>query len=101
MRRVRLLPVHLRLGQVSLVSLYIHYGSDSHPVPCLFHVCSERRRLQDHFLGKQHIGYQYMRDTVEAIRQRREAKGYALVLRSALELYSYNCADRCGLTVCL
>jgi hypothetical protein len=30
------------------------------------------RRLQDHFLGKQHIGYQYMRDTVEAIRQRRE-----------------------------
>lgn len=29
------------------------------------------RRLGDHFLGKQHIGFQYMRDTLEAIRKRR------------------------------
>ena len=29
------------------------------------------KRLADHFLGKQHIGYQRMRDTLEAIRKRR------------------------------
>jgi len=30
------------------------------------------KRLTDHFMGKQHIGLQYMRDTVEAIKKRRE-----------------------------
>jgi len=30
------------------------------------------KRLSDHFLGKQHIGFQYMRDTIEAIRVYRE-----------------------------
>lgn len=32
------------------------------------------KRLQDHFLGKQHIGFQYMRDTLEAINKRREER---------------------------
>lgn len=32
------------------------------------------KRLQDHFLGKQHVGLQYMRDTVDAIRKRREER---------------------------
>jgi hypothetical protein len=49
------------------------------PVLTWFSWCVVIRRLQDHFLGKQHIGYQYMRDTVEAIRKRREAKGYGCV----------------------
>lgn len=30
------------------------------------------KRLSDHFLGKQHIGFQYMRDKVESIRTYRE-----------------------------
>lgn len=33
------------------------------------------QRLSDHFMGKQHTGFQYMRDAVEAIRARREARG--------------------------
>lgn len=37
-------------------------------LPCFY------RRLGDHFLGKQHIGFQYMRDTLEAIKKRREDK---------------------------
>lgn len=32
------------------------------------------KRLADHFLGKQHIGYQRMRDTLEAIRKRRSER---------------------------
>jgi RNA-binding protein Luc7-like 2 len=32
------------------------------------------KRLADHFMGKQHIGYQLMRDTLEAIKTRRETK---------------------------
>jgi len=32
------------------------------------------KRLTDHFMGKQHIGLQFMRDTVEAIKKRREDK---------------------------
>lgn len=34
------------------------------------------RRLQDHFLGKQHMGCQIMRDTLEKIKQRREEKRF-------------------------
>lgn len=30
------------------------------------------KRLSDHFLGKQHIGFQYMRDAIESIRAHRE-----------------------------
>jgi hypothetical protein len=33
------------------------------------------KRLADHFLGKQHIGFQTMRETVDAIRKRREERG--------------------------
>jgi len=33
------------------------------------------KRLTDHFLGKQHIGYQYMRDTVAAIIAHRDSHG--------------------------
>ena len=32
------------------------------------------KRLADHFLGKQHIGYQRMRDTLDAIRKRRSER---------------------------
>eukprot|EP01034_Spumella_vulgaris_P024586 gene24586-30952_t len=32
------------------------------------------KRLTDHFMGKQHIGFQFMRDSLEAIRLRREAR---------------------------
>eukprot|EP01038_Epipyxis_sp_PR26KG_P007236 gene7236-9867_t len=32
------------------------------------------KRLQDHFMGKQHIGFQYMRDAVDAIKLRREER---------------------------
>eukprot|EP01039_Chlorochromonas_danica_P005091 gene5091-5595_t len=32
------------------------------------------KRLTDHFMGKQHVGFQYMRDTLEAIRKRREER---------------------------
>jgi hypothetical protein len=32
------------------------------------------KRLGDHFLGKQHIGFQYMRDTLEAIKKRRDER---------------------------
>eukprot|EP00595_Chromulina_sp_UTEXLB2642_P000324 CAMPEP_0196762836 /NCGR_PEP_ID=MMETSP1095-20130614/2889_1 /TAXON_ID=96789 ORGANISM="Chromulina nebulosa, Strain UTEXLB2642" /NCGR_SAMPLE_ID=MMETSP1095 /ASSEMBLY_ACC=CAM_ASM_000446 /LENGTH=235 /DNA_ID=CAMNT_0042114761 /DNA_START=243 /DNA_END=951 /DNA_ORIENTATION=- len=35
---------------------------------------SDNRRLQDHFIGKQHYGFQVMRDTLAAIKQRKEAK---------------------------
>ena len=43
----------------------------------LENICSDKR-LSDHFLGKQHIGFQYMRDAIEAVRVHREearAKG--------------------------
>ena len=32
------------------------------------------KRLADHFLGKQHLGFQTMRETIEAIRKRREER---------------------------
>ena len=32
------------------------------------------KRLADHFMGKQHIGYQLMRDTIEAIKTRRDER---------------------------
>jgi hypothetical protein len=37
------------------------------------------RRLTDHFLGKQHIGFQFMRDSLEAIRARREERRFAIL----------------------
>lgn len=37
-------------------------------------VLDSDKRLTDHFLGKQHIGFQYMRDSLEAIRKRRDER---------------------------
>lgn len=37
-------------------------------------VLDSDKRLTDHFLGKQHIGFQYMRDSLDAIRKRRDER---------------------------
>jgi hypothetical protein len=35
------------------------------------------KRLADHFMGKQHIGFQLMRDQLDAIKIRRDERRYA------------------------
>jgi hypothetical protein len=37
------------------------------------------RRLADHFMGKQHIGFQLMRDQLEAIKNRREQRRFVRI----------------------
>jgi hypothetical protein len=34
------------------------------------------KRLADHFMGKQHIGFQLMRDQLDAIKIRRDERRY-------------------------